>query len=305
MILMEQLHAMVDWIDRQSWLDKISSNMQEVVRGFFDKGGPGLLKVRDFLHGVWLGHPLHPVLTDIPIGAWSAAIVLDTIEASTGNRSIGKGADTAVKVGVVGAVGAAVTGVVDWQHTSSRPRRIGSAHAMLNSISLAFFVASLMSRSSRNRQAGRNLALAGFLTSTAAAYLGGHLVYGLKIGVDRSPDLGLPEDFTRVISVEDLPENQPRRVEVGTIPVLLVKRGSHIYALAETCSHMGGPLAEGELVPGQDGQPDQIVCPWHATHFSLADGRPLTGPSTYIQPCFDVQVREGQIYIRAVKETVD
>jgi nitrite reductase/ring-hydroxylating ferredoxin subunit/uncharacterized membrane protein len=304
-MLMEQLHAIVDWIDRQSWLDKMSSSMQELVRAFFSKGGPGLRRVRDFLHGVWLGHPLHPVLTDIPIGAWSAAIVLDTLEATTGNRSLGKGADKAIQVGVVGAAGAAVTGIVDWQHTSSRPRRIGSAHAILNSVSLAFFLASLITRGSRNRRAGRNLAVAGFLTSTAAAYLGGHLVYALKIGVDRSPDLGLPEDFTRAAAIADLVEDQPRRVEVGTVPVLLLRRGAHIYALAETCAHMGGPLAEGKLVAGENGQPDQIVCPWHETHFSLQDGRPMTGPSTYIQPCFEVQVREGDVYVRAVKETVD
>lgn len=304
-MLMEQLHAVVDWIDQQSWLDKISSRLQKLVRGAYESGGPPARIVRDFLHGVWLGHPLHPVLTDIPLGAWSAAVVLDALESSTGQRSLGKGADLAVKVGVVGAVGAAVTGITDWQHTSSRPRRIGSAHAMLNTISLAFYLGSLVSRSSGSRATGRNLALAGFLTSTAAAYLGGHLVYGLKIGVDRSPDLGLPEDFTPAIAAADLVEDRPTRVLVGSVPVLLVKRGPHIYALAETCAHMGGPLAEGELVPAQNGQPDLIVCPWHQTHFSLEDGRPHTGPSTYIQPCFEVQVREGQVYVRAVKDTVD
>jgi nitrite reductase/ring-hydroxylating ferredoxin subunit/uncharacterized membrane protein len=303
--MMEKLHAVIDWIDKQPWLDQMSSSMQKLVRGFYNSGGDGLLRVRDFLHGVWLGHPLHPVLTDIPIGAWSASLVLDAVEAESGNRSVGKAADIALQVGLVGAVGSAVTGITDWQHTSDRPRRIGSAHAMLNSIAAGLYVASLISRKSRNRRAGRGLALAGFLTSASAAYLGGHLVYGLKIGVDRSPDLGLPEDFTEVMNVADVEENTPYRVEVGTVPVLVVRSGPRIYALAETCAHMGGPLAEGKMIPQENGHAPSIVCPWHESRFSLEDGKPYNGPSTYIQPCFEVQVREGKIYIRANTDTVD
>jgi nitrite reductase/ring-hydroxylating ferredoxin subunit/uncharacterized membrane protein len=303
--MMETLHSIVNLIDRQIWLDKLSKRMQKLVQTFFSSGGTGMIRFRDFLHGVWLGHPLHPVLTDVPIGAWVAALVLDIMEMSTGRKGFAKGADTAVKVGLIGATGAAVTGIADWHHTEHRPRRIGSMHAILNTTATILYVISLMTRSKGNRKAGWGFALGGFAFSTAAAYLGGHLVYGLKIGVDRSPDLGLPEEFTAVLPDTELPVEQLKRVHANQVPILLFRRNDQIYALAETCAHMGGPLAEGEVINTQDGAPARVVCPWHGSQFSLADGRVLKGPSTYIQPCFETRVRGGLIEVRAVKDTVD
>jgi nitrite reductase/ring-hydroxylating ferredoxin subunit/uncharacterized membrane protein len=301
--MMEKLHAVIDWIDKQTWLDRMSKQMQKLVQNIFSSGGSPVLKIRDFLHGVWLGHPLHPVLTDIPIGSWVAALTLDTLETATGNRHFGRGADTAIKVGLVGAVGSAITGVADWHHTEGRPRRIGSMHAILNSISAVLYVLSLVMRGKRQRETGRTLSLLGFLVSAAAAYLGGHLVYGLKIGVDHSPDLGLPEDFTPVLSFDDLPENRMHRVVVGTQPVLLVRRGIRVYALSETCSHLGGPLSEGKLFDHNNAP--AVSCPWHGSEFSMKDGKLLSGPSTYIQPCFETRVVNGQIEIKANKDTID
>lgn len=303
--MMEQLHGIIDLIDRQSWLDKASKYLQRLVINIIKAGGAPALRVRDFLHGTWLGHPLHPVLTDIPIGSWSAAALLDTLEMTTGKKGYGAGADAAIQLGAAGAAVAAVTGIVDWHHTEHRPRRIGTVHAALNITALVLYLASLGMRSSRKRSAGRALAFAGFTSSLAAAYLGGHLVFGLKIGVDRSPDLGLPEEYTPVLPENELLENRLHRVVVNTLPVLLVRRNGRIYALAETCAHMGGPLAEGELKAEENGLPVSVICPWHASRFSLEDGRPLNGPSTYIQPCFETRISNGQIEVRAVKTTVD
>jgi nitrite reductase/ring-hydroxylating ferredoxin subunit len=138
----------------------------------------------------------------------------------------------------------------------------------------------------------------GFTVTSAAAYLGGHLVFAHKIGVDRSPEVGLPEDFVPVIHEREIPENQLYRVEVNNIPVLMVRKAGRIYALAETCAHMSGPLSEGTLTEG-----NAVECPWHGSRFSLEDGHVLRGPSTYSQPCFDVRVREGQVEIRFEKIT--
>jgi nitrite reductase/ring-hydroxylating ferredoxin subunit/uncharacterized membrane protein len=301
--MMEYLHKAIDWIDRQTWLERMSKQMQKVVQNFFSAGGSPMIKFRDFLHGVWLGHPLHPVLTDIPIGSWVAALTLDIMESLTGKKAYGKGADTAIKVGLVGAVGSAVTGVADWHHTEGRPRRIGSMHANLNTVSAVFYILSLAMRQKKQRSTGRKLGLVGFLISAAAAYLGGHLVYGLKIGVDRSPDKGLPENFTPVLAFDDLPENEMRRVLVGSNPVLLVRKGIHIYALADTCSHMAGPLSDGKLIE-QNGIP-AVSCPWHGSTFSMEDGSILSGPSPYIQPYFETRVKDGQVEIRVQKDTID
>jgi nitrite reductase/ring-hydroxylating ferredoxin subunit/uncharacterized membrane protein len=299
------LHAIIDWIDRQTWLDRISRRIKTIVTDLYERGGPPAMQVRDYLHGTWLGHPLHPILTDIPIGAWSAALTLDAMEMTTGKTSFGKGADTAITVGLVGAAGAAVTGITDWQHTTGRPRRIGSMHAALNSISMVLYVASLISRKNRNRRLGWGLAALGFATSTAAAYLGGHLVYGLKIGVDRSPDLNLPQDFTPALPENELVENQIRKVYVNNIPLLLVKKGSRIYALAETCAHLGGPLSEGALIEEGNGLAPSVVCPWHGSRFSLETGKPYNGPATYIQPCFETRLNKGQIEVRAIISSID
>lgn len=295
---MNIIHSVIHWIDRQPWLEKLSKALQKIVVSIFSSGGPAAIKIRDFLHGTWLGHPVHPALTDVPIGAFTAALTLDTLEMTTGKRAYGKGADTAIKVGLVGGVAAAVTGIVDWHHTEHTPRRIGTAHALLNTTAMALYLSSLAARSRRNRQVGFALAALGFTVTTAAAYLGGHLVFAHKIGVDRSPEVGLPEDFVSVIPERELPENQLYRVEVNNSPVLLVRKAGRIYALAETCAHMAGPLSEGTLT-----EDNAVECPWHGSRFSLEDGRVLRGPSTYSQPCFDVRVRDGLVEIRLEKVT--
>jgi nitrite reductase/ring-hydroxylating ferredoxin subunit/uncharacterized membrane protein len=295
---MNLVQAVIHWIDQQTWLEKFSKSMQKLVVSIFSSGGPAALKIRDFLHGTWLGHPLHPALTDVPIGAFSAALTLDTLEMATGRRSYGKGADVAIQVGLVGGTAAAVTGIVDWHHTEHTPRRIGTAHAILNTTAMALYLGSLGLRSSGNRKAGFALAAAGFTVSAAAAYLGGHLVFAHKIGVDRSPEIGLPEDYLPVLPENELAENQLYRVEVNNNPILLVRRGRRIYGLAETCAHMGGPLSEGTLT-----EDNAVECPWHGSRFSLEDGQVLQGPSTFSQPCFDVRVRNGMVEIRLEKVT--
>jgi nitrite reductase/ring-hydroxylating ferredoxin subunit/uncharacterized membrane protein len=299
------LRTIIEAINRQEWPDKASKTTQKLVRSFYESGGSGMLRVRDFLHGVWLGHPLHPVLTDVPVGAWAAALILDRMEVKTRRLGYAKSADTAIVVGLVGAAGAAVTGVTDWHHTEGRPRRVGTMHAILNTTAAILYIGSLAARRSGNRQTGRSLALGGFAIVSAAAYLGGHLVYDLKIGVDRSPDITAPEDFTPVLPESELVENNMKRVVVNDIPVLLVRQNGRVFALAETCAHMGGPLAEGRLHVSKEGRPASVECPWHGSLFALTDGKPIEGPSTYFQPCLEARIRDGQIEVRAVNESIN
>src|SRR3954470_14797129 len=157
----------VDVVERQQWLEPVESGLQRAVAGTFDSAGAAGRVARNFLHGVWLGHPLHPVLTDIPIGAWTAALVLDAADR--------KDADWAIQVGLIGAVGAAVTGLTDWQATDGPARRVGLVHGLLNVTATALFTASLVCRKRRERSTGRTLAALGYGVAMAAAYLGGHL----------------------------------------------------------------------------------------------------------------------------------
>ncbi len=285
----------IQLIARQHWLEPVADGLHSAVHGSFTAAGPAGQKVADALHGIWLGHPLHPVLTDIPIGSWTAAMVLDALEAASGHRSFGRGADAAIGVGVTGAVGAALAGVTDWAHTDGRARRIGLAHGLLNLGALALYTTSLVLRRRQARRAGRVVGVLGFVVANAAAYLGGHLVYSEQVGVDHTAAQRVPQAFVPVLRDDELPDNELRRATADGTPVLLLRRGGRLYAISETCAHLGGPLAEGKL------EDLSVTCPWHGSRYALDDGRVLSGPSTFAQPCFEARVRDGYIEVRAAR----
>ena len=281
------------WVDGQGWLDPTADALQPAVKKAFDALGPARRGVKNFLHGTWLGHPLHPVMTDIPLGAWTATLLLDALSDRRGRSGFARAADASLALGLAGALGSAVTGLADWSETDARPRRLGVAHAALNVGATLLFTASLLSRGRGNRGAGRGLALTGYLATIAAAYLGGELVYHEQIGVDHSSGRELPEKFTPLLPDEDLPEGKLKRVLYKETPLLLVRRGDRVYALAETCAHLGGPLSEGKL------EGDTVVCPWHASRFTLESGEVVDGPSAFPQPCLKTRIRNGQIEVKA------
>ena len=283
----------VEVIKKQDWLEPIADRLQPAIAGALGADGSIGPKVADLLHGTWLGHPLHVVLTDVPLGSWTAAAVLDVLEEKTGSSTMGRGADAAIALGLAGAAGAAITGLADWSKIGGgQPRRIGLAHGLLNATATACYVTSLCLRRTHSRRAGRRFALLGLMVSSVAAYLGGHLVFKEKIGVDHTADHSPPEDFVPVLAEAELREEELRRVQADGMPVLLVRKGQRIYAIAETCAHLGGPLSEGKL------EDTTVTCPWHGSRFSLEDGRVLEGPSVHAQPVLDVRVRDGQIEVR-------
>jgi nitrite reductase/ring-hydroxylating ferredoxin subunit/uncharacterized membrane protein len=283
----------VEVINKQNWLEPIADRLQPAIAGALGPDGSIGPKVADILHGTWLGHPLHVVLTDVPLGSWTAAAVFDVLEEKTGSRAIGRGADAAIALGLVGAAGAAITGLADWSKIGGgQPRRIGLAHGLLNATATACYAMSLCLRSVHSRSTGRRLAFLGLVVSSVAAYLGGHLVFKERIGVDHTADYSPPKDFVPVLGEAELRENELRRVQADGMPVLLVRRGERIYAIAETCAHLGGPLSEGNL------EDATVRCPWHGSRFSLDDGRVLEGPSVHAQPVLEVRVRDGQIEVR-------
>jgi nitrite reductase/ring-hydroxylating ferredoxin subunit/uncharacterized membrane protein len=284
--------GLTPWLDRQRWLDTTAEALQPAVRRAFDALGPARRHVKNFLHGTWLGHPLHPALTDIPLGAWTATLLLDAIGDRRGRPGVARAADASLALGLAGAVGAAATGLTDWSDTDARPRRIGVAHAALNGGATLLFAGSLLCRRRADRELARGLALAGYLAALAAAYLGGELAFHEQIGMDHSAGRDLPEEFTRVLAESDLPEGELKRVRYNETPLVLVKRGDRLYAFVERCAHLGGPLAEGRL------EADTIVCPWHASRFALGTGEVVDGPSAFRQPCLEVQARDGQIEVR-------
>ncbi len=287
--------VLTDWLDGQGWLESAAARFQPAVKGLLDALGPARRGVKNFLHGTWLGHPLHPVMTDLPLGAWTVTLLLDAMDSGRTRSALARAADASLALGLAGAAGAAATGLADWSETDARPRRLGVAHAALNSGGALLFLGSLLSRRAGRRSAGRALALAGYAAAVAAAYVGGDLAYHEQIGMDHSSGRELPETFTPILAESDLPEGKPRKALYKETPLLLVRRGSRIFCLAETCAHLGGPLSEGKL------KGNAIVCPWHASRFDLATGKALDGPTAFPQPCLQTRLRKGQIEVRLVR----
>ena len=286
--------ALIKAVEQQEALDQLSDQIQPLVRDAFKSAGPVGREVKNFLHGTWLGHPLHPALTDVPLGAWTAALALDAMESISGRRELGAGADAAIAVGLVGAAGAAVTGLTDWSETSGRARKVGMLHGLMNVGATALYTTSLILRRRKKRGAGMGFAMLGYAVSSASAYLGGHLVFGEQIGVNHAAAQKMPKEFVPVLPDAELEEGEMKRADADGVPVLLVRLEGAVCALAHTCSHLGGPLSEGKL------EGDVVQCPWHGSRFNVRDGSVVDGPATFPQPCFETRVREGQIEVRAV-----
>ncbi len=285
--------AVLDLINRQEWLEPLGDQVQKGVHQAFESAGTAGQKVKNALHGTWLGHPLHPALTDIPVGAWTVALVCDALEDMTGRKEFAQGADIAVAVGLAGAVGSAITGIADWSDTDGRARKVGLVHGMLNLGGALLYGTSLIFRNQKKRNLGRGFGILGYAVAAGAAYLGGELVYNEQVGVNHAAGgAPLPGKFTPVMAAEDLPEGEMKKADAKGFPVLLVRQNDEIHALADTCSHAGGPLSEGKLEDGA------VVCPWHGSRFDLETGKVLDGPATHPAPCFETRIRKGQIEVR-------
>jgi nitrite reductase/ring-hydroxylating ferredoxin subunit/uncharacterized membrane protein len=274
-----------------------SKSVEERVQKLLDKalyanGRPSAQNIRNFLNGTWLGEPLHVVLTDVPLGAWTVAIMFDALDLIRNRREFSLAADTSLAIGLLGAAGAAITGITDWSDVDPPARRLGLIHGLLNVGVTALFTTSLILRKRKLRTGGRVYAALGYALLSLSAHLGGKMVYQQRVGVDRTAGEVFPKDFVAVLAESKLADSIPTRTICEGVPILLVRRGQRIFAMAETCSHFSGPLSEGKLVG------DSIVCPYHASRFALDDGRVLDGPAVHPQRCLEVRVRNGQIEVR-------
>ena len=292
-------HAVNRLIDRQRWLEPVADFLQKVVGGFYKLlGAPGH-GLKTFIHGTWLGHPLHPVITDIPLGAWTLAVIFDIIYLFNRTTTWTTAADLSIIIGVVAALGAAVTGYTDWNETIDRERRVGVAHGLINTLVLIIYVASLIVRGAGgNRGLGIVLALVGYALVISAAYLGGEMVFSIGTGVNHHAWQAVPEKFTKVLLEGRLNEGTLIKAMAGDTPILLYKKGDTVCAISETCSHAGGPLSEGEL----DG--NLVQCPWHASRFDICTGQVRGGPATISQVRYETRIQNGQIEVRRSEDTL-
>ncbi len=287
------MNELIRALGDQEWLDDVAKPLQKAVRTIFESGGNTGRHLKDFLHGRALGHPLHPALIDLPLGSWTLAAVLDALEIA-GARNVRGASDTAIKVGLAGALAAAMAGLADWSETDERAKRIGLTHGLLNITAAALYALSLPVRA-RSRSKGITLSMIAFGLAAGSGYLGGHLTYGEQIGVDHTAtaDQNDPKQYVDVFAEADLEENKPARTLADGVSIVLVKQGDTIFAMRDSCSHLGGPLSEGKV------EGDGIRCPWHGSRFCLRDGSVLDGPAVFPERVFDVRVRDGRVEVRA------
>jgi nitrite reductase/ring-hydroxylating ferredoxin subunit/uncharacterized membrane protein len=279
-------HEAVDAIAGIEPLDEPAATVAKKVRDTIPAG-----PVKDALSGTWLGHALHPLLTDLPIGTWTSAVLLDWL----GGRSMEDAADRLIGLGLAFSVPASVTGMTEWadaEPASEEVRRVGAVHAAANGGAAMLFAASLAARKRGSRGAGRLLALAGAGVLGASGHLGGHLAFATGVGVDQTAFEDPPEAWTAAMRDSDLPEGESRYAEVGGVGVMVARHQGEVYALSNRCVHRGGPLDEGELEDGC------VVCPLHGSTFRLADGAIERGPAAYPQPAWEARVRDGVIELK-------
>lgn len=278
------LHALAHQIGRVEALDAPANGVLGVL-GKLLRPGP----LRDVLSGTPLGHALHPLMTDLPIGAWTSATILDV----AGGAQSRPAAQRLVGVGVLAALPTAVTGWVEWgdsAKTRSATRRIGLVHAAANVAALTLYGASYLRRRSGN--GGRGLAFAGAGALAVGGHLGGHLAFVHGEGVAATTFEPATGEWTATVPLDELAEGTMTCAQVDGVPVLVALHEGVTYALADHCTHRGGPLHEGELDDGC------VVCPWHGSRFALDDGAVRRGPAAVPQPAYETRVRDGRIEVR-------
>jgi len=223
-------------------------------------------------------------------------MAFDALDLALNRREFARGCENSIAIGLLGAAGAAVTGLTDWSDVDPPARRLGLLHGLLNVSGTALFATSLLLRKKKSRVTGRVASVLGYAVMAYSAHLGGKLVYEHRVGVDRTSGQVFPQQFAAVLPEASLIDGKLTRAMYQGTPILLVRRGDRLFAMAETCSHFSGPLSEGKL------EGDTVVCPYHASRFSLEDGRVLDGPAVHPQPCLEVRTRNGQIEVRHATE---
>ncbi|MGW5369026.1 Rieske 2Fe-2S domain-containing protein [Streptomyces sp. NPDC004009] len=275
--------AMLDRLERWPGADGVIEAVQRAVRSL------PLGAARDALHGRWLGHPVHPLLVQVPIGTWLSASLLDALP------GVRRGQRALTFTGLVVAVPAAVTGWADWAELHRPQQRVGVVHALANSAALALFTGSLVARVRGRETAGKALGIAGLSLTGLGGALGGHMAYRQAAGANHAEYVAhaVSPGWHRVGELAEFPHGQAVRRHVDDVPVMVVRESEDVvHVLADRCSHMAGPLSQGDLVDGC------VRCPWHGSVFRLADGWNVRGPATAPQPSFDTRVTDGAVEVR-------
>jgi nitrite reductase/ring-hydroxylating ferredoxin subunit/uncharacterized membrane protein len=277
---------MMTRLEQARSLDPVSDKLQAAVQAV---AKPQLL--RDLLHGTWLGHALHPVLVQVPVGCFISAAILDLLPGQS------RSATTLIAVGTAGVTPAVASGLLDWSQMTRDRRRVGLVHAAANTVAVGFYAASLVARLRGRTARGKALGFTGLTIAGLGAYLGGHISYAQSGGANQAaPEIvRVPEEWTEVGSLASLPDGTPAVRTVGDVSILLYRNGAEVSALIERCGHETAPLGEGKVTGS--GADACVVCPWHGSVFRLTDGVVVHGPAGSNQPVLRSRVHNGMVEV--------
>jgi len=279
------------WVDRLGWLRTTSDWLTGVLGPVRERHQDN--PVLELLHGGrWVGHPLHPALSDLPIGLWAGVMVLDATDRDPAPRRGMDAAGMLSAAGIVAAGATALTGLSDWTVSNEEDRRAGLLHGLLNTVALGLQGASLGTRVAGHRGTARALGAAGFTVTAAAGYLGGHLVFTKGVMVNRVAWATGPRRWTRALQEAELPDDSPTAVQAEGRQIMLYRHRGRLYAIDNICSHTGGLLSRGPVADLT------VTCPLHGSRFSLADGCVSRGPASQPQPVLPTRIRNGWIEVR-------
>jgi nitrite reductase/ring-hydroxylating ferredoxin subunit/uncharacterized membrane protein len=282
------LALLVRRIENVQALDRVSQLIEPLARRLTRNDN-----VKRTLSGTQLGHRLHPMLTDVPIGCWTSATLIDLAGGRAGHRA----ARMLVGAGIVASIPTVASGLSDWEDTYGSTRRIGTVHAIGNATGVVLQLASFRARARGRHARGALLGITSLGVLTFAGYLGGHLVYVERAGVDHEVPVVDDDEWHAVARTSELDEGGVLGVTLHGARIALVRDRGSVYALAAVCSHAGGPLDEGKVHDGA------LVCPWHGSAFCLDNGAVERGPATTPQPIYETRIRGTVIEVRVVEIT--
>ncbi len=283
---MTDLHALTTRLEAAEQLDPLSDRIATVV-GSVVKAGP----LKDFLSGTWLGHALHPALTDVPLAAGLSATLLDVF----GGEESAPAVEKLLALNLLASVPTIAAGWSDWSDSGDEEKRVGIVHAGVNVAAIILYGASLGARRRGRKGLGIALGAVGTGIASVGGYLGGHLVLAQGVGVDNTVFEGGLTEWAAVMKESDVTEGKPALASHEGLDLVVLKRGQEVWALSNRCTHRSGPLNEGEL----DGT--CIVCPWHGSTFEMSDGTVKRGPATIPQPAFEARLRDGKVEVRSAQ----
>ncbi|HEX7323472.1 MAG TPA: Rieske 2Fe-2S domain-containing protein [Mycobacterium sp.] len=280
---------LTDAVERASVLDAPAKLLVSKL-GWLSKS----VKFKELISGTNFGHPAHPPLTELVVGSFISATMLDVFAPRAGVAA----ANRLTGVGIAAFVPTALSGAGDWvdtEYSDEKSRRIGLVHAVVNVVALLIYCLALIARRRGARGAATLLSLGGAGVLSSAGYLGGHMTFVRGVGVNQTAfESPGPQEWTPVLSGADLEEGKLHGADAGGVPVLLGRVGGQVYAIHDRCTHRGCPLSEGgDALDGHT-----VTCFCHGSKFDIRDGALLQGPAIVGQPVFECREADGKVEVR-------